>query len=374
MQSAALVCTSSATEQAPAQWYLSGCIASAELTDFPVNTFPFVIGRQSGAGLTIPSRSISKRHAELLLAGDAVLVRDLGSTNGTYVNGRRLAGVTPLGDGDLLRFAEAEFRLCSARSAGEYDARHTETIDCRLGIISQIDALIRGQSVFPCYQPIVNLADRSQFAFEALARSDVPDLWYPGEMFAAASRLNLASPLSAACRRSAMTHARRLPGRPTVFVNMHPSEPLFAVVQQLRENRPHLQDVSIVLEVHEAAVTDPVAMRRFKNELAELGVGLAYDDFGAGQSRLLDIVRVPPDYLKFDIEFVRDMEKTTPAHRAMVKALVGIVHDLDIKTLAEGIETAETAEACRDLGFDFAQGYHFGRPRPADCWSPEFLE
>lgn len=375
VSSESLVYTESRVEDSTVQWYLSGCVAAdTQLVDVPIDEFPFTIGRQSGCSLTIRSRSISKRHAELLVAGDGIFLRDPGSTNGTFVNGCRVERDTPVDDGDLMRFADVEFRLCRAQSSGDYDVKRTATIDCRLGIITQLDKLVQGQSLIPCFQPIVELSDSTTIAYEAVVRSDVPDLWYPGEMFAAASRLNLTGPLSTKCREVAIAHAHRLPSPPTIFLNMHPSEPLSTVVQQLRGASDGLQGVAIVVEVHEKAVTEPSTMQKFKAELAELGVGLAYDDFGAGQSRLMDLVRVPPEYLKFDIDLVRDIEKTSTAHRSMVKALVGMVHDLGIKPLAEGVETQETADACRDLGFTFAQGYHFGRPLLADCWSHDTVK
>src|SRR5262249_25570066 len=93
-------------------------------------------------------------------------------------------------------------------------------------------------------------------------------------------------------------------------------------------------------------------------------VALAYDDFGAGQSRLLELVQAPPQFLKFDACLVRNADRASNHQWKLLKMLVEMAHDFDSVTVAEGIETRAEAEACPDLGFDYAQGFFFGRPGP----------
>ena len=102
-------------------------------------------------------------------------------------------------------------------------------------------------------------------------------------------------------------------------------------------------------------------IRRLRSRLSELSIGMAYDDFGTGQARLVDVVEVPPDFLKFDISLIRGIDRLLSKQR-MIESLVGMVIDLGITPTAEGIETEEEAEVCRQLGFEFAQGYLLGRP------------
>ena len=102
-----------------------------------------------------------------------------------------------------------------------------------------------------------------------------------------------------------------------------------------------------MLEIHEAAVTCGEQMRTLRTALNELQIGLAYDDFGAGQARLVELVDVPPDYLKFDMKLVQNLETASMERQRMLASLVKMVHDLGITPLAEGIETAGDHEICR---------------------------
>jgi EAL domain-containing protein (putative c-di-GMP-specific phosphodiesterase class I) len=99
-----------------------------------------------------------------------------------------------------------------------------------------------------------------------------------------------------------------------------------------------------------------------RRQLNDLSIELAYDDFGAGQARMLDLVEVPPDVLKFDISLIRNINNASPKRHKMVRTLVEMVRDFGISPLAEGIETSAEAETCLHLGFELAQGFYFGRP------------
>jgi EAL domain-containing protein (putative c-di-GMP-specific phosphodiesterase class I) len=149
-------------------------------------------------------------------------------------------------------------------------------------------------------------------------------------------------------------------------LNTHPREladpKLLVSLRNLREQSP---GQPLTLEVHESAVTGPEMMKDLRAALKELDVKLAYDDFGAGQDRLLDLAEVPPDYLKFDARLIRDIHLASPSRQQMVSVLVKLVRDLQIAPLAEGVETREESDACQALGFEYAQGYFYGRPAPA---------
>ena len=102
-------------------------------------------------------------------------------------------------------------------------------------------------------------------------------------------------------------------------------------------------------------------MQELRNELRRLRIRLAFDDFGAGQSRLVELTEVAPDFVKFDIGLIRDIHTSAPRQQ-LLESFVKLSRDLGIITLAEGIECAAEAETCRQLGFDLGQGYLFGRP------------
>ena len=79
---------------------------------------------------------------------------------------------------------------------------------------------------------------------------------------------------------------------------------------------------------------------------------------------------MPPDYLKFDIHMIRDLHLASPTQRQLVKTLVSMVRDFRISASAEGIECREELEVCKEIGFEFAQGYLFGRPTPISAVCP----
>jgi EAL domain-containing protein (putative c-di-GMP-specific phosphodiesterase class I) len=98
--------------------------------------------------------------------------------------------------------------------------------------------------------------------------------------------------------------------------------------------------------------------------LEALDIRLAYDDFGAGQARLLELAEVPPDYLKFDMDLTRGIAVSTFAKQHMLGSLAQVANDLGVATVVEGVETAEERDACLQLGFELGQGFLFGRPSP----------
>jgi len=120
----------------------------------------------------------------------------------------------------------------------------------------------------------------------------------------------------------------------------------------------------IVFELTETAfVTDQQAACTFADALHELGCKLALDDFGTGYGSFTYLKQLPVDYLKIDLEFIRDVA-FNDASRHLVEAVVGIAGSFGLATVGEGVEDAECLEILARLGVDFAQGYHLGRPSP----------
>ena len=339
------------------------------MTLISVDSELFTIGRRPGVNLQLASPRVSGRHAEVLLIGQHLFIRDLGSTNGTFVNRRRVKQPTPIGDGDHIEVADVEFKVefrdPGRNTAGSAQKKTAQSLDSFEPdwILSQFEQLLREKAVVPFYQPIHDLRNRSIVGYEALARSAMCGLENPGLMFQTAQLVHREIELSMVCRFRAVEVARQLPAERRIFVNTHPQESLavdvLPSVKQLRRDYP---EVRLVVEIHEGTVQDPRSFREFSNELKELNVELAYDDFGAGRSRLVELVKAPPHFLKFDACLVRDIHLATAHQWKMMKILIDMAHDFPTIALAEGIESQEEAEACRDLGFDMAQGYYFGRP------------
>lgn len=364
------------TSQVETGWYLIGCIDGGRaMTRVPISSESFVIGRRPGLSLTLASPRVSGRHAEVLLVGEHLFIRDLNSTNGTFVNRRRIKRPTPVGTGDHIQLADTEFRLeftpRGTASVQEVDPALRKTAQALDSfepdwILSQFDELMQQRSVTPYFQPILTLGNQSIIGYEALARSNVPGMQNPASMFETAALVSREVELSVLCRdRAVEVASQHSDGNTRFFLNTHPGEDLekdvFPSLVRLREKHPEMR---LVIEVHEGAIDDPERVQSFASSLADLDIEIAYDDFGSGQSRLLELVQAPPNYLKFDACLVRDAHRASTHQWKMLEMLVEMAHGFSTVTLAEGIETSLEADACRDLGFDLVQGYHFGRPAP----------
>jgi EAL domain-containing protein (putative c-di-GMP-specific phosphodiesterase class I) len=345
-------------------WLLSGQVGDDQtVRHVRVDTARFVVGRQPGAQLCIPSPTVSREHAELTVVDRGLLLRDLGSTNGTFVNGTRIQQPCTVHHGDLLQFGQVVFRVVQQSTESGPQTIQADSCDRALALI-QFDQLMTQRAVTPHFQPIVMMEDRTTWGSEVLARSRFFGLKDPHSMFAAAKVLNLEGELSRILREEGVRSAQVLPTEHALFVNTHPVEidDLDLMIFSLGELRELEPRRPLVLEIHEAAVTCGDQMRNLRAALAEFRIGLAYDDFGAGQARLVELVDVPPDYLKFDMRLVQNLESASMERQRMLGSLVTMVRDLGITPLAEGIELEADHKICRQMGFKCAQGFLYGYP------------
>ena len=120
----------------------------------------------------------------------------------------------------------------------------------------------------------------------------------------------------------------------------------------------------LTLEITETALmSNTDAAIAVLHALKDLGVMLAIDDFGTGFSSLTYLRRLPLDVLKVDKSFVDGLGKSK-GDTAIVGAVINLAHTLDLRVIAEGVETESQLEVLRDLGCDYAQGFLFSRPVP----------
>jgi EAL domain-containing protein (putative c-di-GMP-specific phosphodiesterase class I) len=338
---------------------------------------PFRIGRRPGLNLTLPSTSVSKEHAEILEDGDELLVRDLHSTNGTFVNRARVTSAS-IREGDIVHFADYEFRL--GRDDGDRDAS-TEDATEDMGTLSvpelhlphqfvegtrELGELLSHGAVAPYFQPIVKLDGAELVAYEVLGRGKHPALpESPAALFHIAESIGAEAKLSQLFIKKALETVSQRTDLPPLFLNTHPAEvddpDLPKLISDLVRIAPHIK---VILEFHEAVLDDLPRITTLRKDLSDLGIGLAYDDFGSGRARLLELADVPPDYLKFDIRLIRDIDRAPASRLRLISSVVEAARDLDIKTIAEGVERREEAMVCIQLGFIYGQGYYFGRPKP----------
>lgn len=352
-------------------WLLSGQLQEDDaVRTIRINSSPFTVGRRNGTSLTIDNPSVSGSHAELLLDDGNLIVRDLNSTNGTFVNGMRITSPVKVKHGDLVQFAQIVFRAGIQTDMRDSRTVQDDAADRALALI-QFDKLMTERAVTPHFQPIVDMTNKQSIGYELLGRSRLFGLTSPQAMFSAAAVLDLEAELSRILRYEGIRSASPLGVEPLLFVNTHPAEMAEPGLLEfsLRELRELAPNGRIVLEIHEAAVTQVSQMRELCAALKDMDIGLAYDDFGAGQARLVELVEVPPDFLKFDINLVRNIQSATVDRQKMLGSLVQMVRDLGIAALAEGIEKSEEHDVCLELGFDYAQGYLYGKPALAKTFA-----
>ncbi len=361
---------------------MSGCFLESYLADgesvyrIQLNSFPALVGRETGLAVTLQSNNVSRQHAEFIDDNGHLLIRDLGSTNGTYVNHEKIFDSYRLRTGDVIRFADVEFRL---REEGPVVQRHEgdeptataffypEEHVNRLPVgAKQLEELLHERMIKPLFQAIVSVDNGRITGLELLGRGSHPTLSeLPVPLFFLAEGLGRGVELSELIREIgvkawANSNYRDLP----LFMNTHPHElrdgrRLADSLQGLWLQYPELP---MVLEIHEQAVTDQETLAQLSSDLKRIDMLLAYDDFGAGQARLLELLDVPPYAVKFDISLIRDVHKTSRDRREMIELLVRMVKTCGALALAEGVSRTEELEVCRELDFDLIQGYVYGEP------------
>ena len=218
-------------------------------------------------------------------------------------------------------------------------------------------------TMWMAFQPIVDLRLRNVVGYEALMRAHEPSLPNPMAVLDAAERLGQLASLGRRVRTLVAEAFPRAPSDALVFVNLHTSDLL----------DPYLFDPAapltafagrVVLEVTERAAIDSVKdVRPRARDLRALGFRLAVDDLGAGYAGLMSFATLEPEIVKLDMSLVRNVH-AEPIKERLVESIVSLCRSLDMKVVAEGIETTEELECLRRLGCDYGQGFGLARPAP----------
>lgn len=223
-------------------------------------------------------------------------------------------------------------------------------------------------------QPKVTLADTGVVGAEALVRWQHPErgLLPPAEFVPQAERAGVVGDLTQwvigeAARRWEALRGDGAPLRLAVNLSAHDLRDA-SLPQRLDDllARHQVPPQAFCLEVTEAAIAgDPVRVEATLRELAARGFKLALDDFGVGASSLGALAGLPLHEVKIDRRFVAALE-LDPRHAAVVRAAIRAGHELGWRVVAEGIESAAQWARLVEWGCDEGQGFHMGRPLPAD--------
>ncbi|MNQ54813.1 Cyclic di-GMP phosphodiesterase Gmr [compost metagenome] len=274
---------------------------------------------------------------------------------------------------DLLRDADAA--MYRVKSAGR-DSYAVFNQEVRREVSDQVEregalrnALKRTDELLPYFQPIVSVETGELLALEALIRWHQPGgrVIAPGEFLPDVEGLRLIGRLDLYMLTSIATilaqpeHA----DWPPVHVNCSSysmTRPDFAaeVLALLAQHR--VSPSRICLELTEGAlVAEPAIARQTMQQLADNGMTVVLDDFGAGFSSLSYVHQYRFSGLKIDKSFIFELT-TSPRSRAIVRAIVRMAESLDLSVVAEGVEDQATLELLREIGAGQAQGYHFAKP------------
>jgi diguanylate cyclase (GGDEF)-like protein len=247
-----------------------------------------------------------------------------------------------------------------------------EDLVSRLSAELRVREALNADAIIVHYQPIVGLRDGVVRSVEALARIRAPHggIVGPDSFMDAAEHSGLVKDIDLHVRRHVAADWPVIAAATSddLRININVSQ------QELNPDlATELQRTGltrrVVIEVTEATVlTNPKVARQTLESIRQVGGVVAIDDFGTGYSSLSQIVSLPCDVLKIDRSFISDMSETS-ATSSLVRAMVQLADDLGLRTVAEGVETAQQAAILRAIGCDRAQGFHYAPPLPL----PELL-
>lgn len=279
------------------------------------------------------------------------------------------------GNGEgLVRCADkAMYRAKQARTPFEiYDASRDSGAD-RLQLVEELRAAIDQQQFELHYQPQIDLRSGTIPAVEALLRWPHPQLGYipPLEFLPLAEEAGLMRQLTDLVLDQALDQCARwrAAGQPlSVSINVSATNILdadFATKVRDHLDKHRVPPTALVLEITETTViSDFDRCKLVVDQLRELGCVISIDDFGAGFTSLAHLSKLPIGELKLDRTFLAAL--ADEGDPALVSAMIELAHALDLQVVAEGVEHQSTLDVLSRLGCDLAQGYHIGRPSPAE--------
>ena len=281
--------------------------------------------------------------------------------------------------------AKADVAMYRAKVNGKsryevYDAKMHAQIARRLDLEKALRHALDGNQFRLYYQPIVSLATGRIAGLEALVRWERPGIGLvpPNEFIPLAEEIGLIVQLGQwvlveACRQVAQWD--RVGYEPGPFMSVNVSARQFAYPAFLDQVKEALRETGIdphrlKVELTEGtAMDDPERAVEVMLELAELGITLSLDDFGTGYSSLSVLRRFPVKTIKIDRSFVMNIHSNSQV-AAIVTTICGLARILCMEVVAEGLENSEQLEKLRSISCDYAQGYLFSQPVPAETISP----
>ena len=255
-----------------------------------------------------------------------------------------------------------------------YTLEQRQTAQNRLSLVGDLRRAIVESQLFLLYQPKVDLASLRLAGVEALVRWKHPQLGIltPDHFIPLAEQTGLIMPLTLWVFNEALRQCN-IWNQETVgldvAVNLSPwnlqSSRLPEQISGLLTSSG-VSSSQLELELTESAImANPKQAAEILASMKQMGLLIAVDDFGTGYSSLAHLHRLPIDVIKIDKSFV--MKMATEAQDAViVRSMIHLAHNLNLKVVAEGVENRQTIDMLRTMGCDMAQGYYISHPRPAE--------
>jgi diguanylate cyclase (GGDEF)-like protein len=279
---------------------------------------------------------------------------------------------------DLLKNAEKAMRHTKSEGKNNFhfysSSMHTSVLAVLIMESDLHKALERNEFVL-YYQPQVDTATRMVKGMEALIRWIHPDkgLIPPMQFIPLAETSGLIIPIGEFVIRTVCRQIKtwQEAGYKQINISLNVSGRQFDQQNLIEIVKDALQDTMISPQCLELEITESTIMRnpekalRILTELKATGIGISIDDFGTGYSSLSYLKRLPLDFLKIDQSFVKSLASDS-RDQAIVRATIAMAHSLNLKTIAEGVETEAQLSFLQEHGCDEIQGYFFSRPLPAE--------
>ena len=280
----------------------------------------------------------------------------------------------------------ADLALYRAKAAGR--GRHffferwiRDELELRLTLEAGLERGAENEEFELFFQPQADLETGRLVGAEALIRWRHPDrgIVMPADFMPIANASSISDGialwvLETACRQGRLWERKGYNIR--LGVNLSPSQlltgDLAATVEAILRDTgfsPSLLELEVTENI--LLADDDGALKMFRR-IQDLGVHIAFDDFGTGYASMTYLKKYPLDRLKIDKSFVCDLQANTD-DAAIVRSTISLGKQLGLSVIAEGIEDRATAELLRSMGCEEGQGYYFGRPMPAAEFEQAFL-
>ncbi|MDD3626049.1 MAG: EAL domain-containing protein [bacterium] len=232
---------------------------------------------------------------------------------------------------------------------------------------SELNKIITEKRIRTFYQPIIDLQTLEIFGYEALSRGPTDSIFQDPELlFEFARKVNMTTELERLCREKSIINSTSIPNRYKLFIN---TEVQAIPDPEFREEKlgvllesAGVDPKNIVLEITERSAIRNYEM--FKNSLKflrKMNFSIAIDDAGTGHASLQTITELAPDYIKFDMSLVKDIDKNL-IKRNLLSTLTSFSKQINFIIIAEGIETKGEYQVLKDMGINFGQGFFFAKP------------